>query len=211
MSTIRQDAWSEDEDLLLAETVLRHIREGSTQLAAFEEVGKSLSRTAAACGFRWNSLVRKKFETAIAIAKKQRKELNNRKREEHRKNRQSPPRHRYDKLRETAEAPDLDLNKVIAYLESLKDVEASLRRLNEENEELRRNSLAKSTSFQEIEKAYKELKTAYEDMRSEYQAMLAIMDKARQLASDRGNEKEANDRNESGTEKKSLDDMEKAN
>ena len=50
----RQDAWTQDEDLILAEIVLRHIREGSTQLIAFEEVGKKLVRTPAACGFRWN-------------------------------------------------------------------------------------------------------------------------------------------------------------
>ena len=40
MSPTRQDAWSQDEDLLLAEVVLRYIREGGTQLQAFEEVGK---------------------------------------------------------------------------------------------------------------------------------------------------------------------------
>jgi prespore-specific regulator len=75
MSSTRQDAWNQDEDLLLAEVVLRHIREGSTQLHAFEEVGKQLSRTSAACGFRWNSYVRKQYKSGIEIAKKQRKEL----------------------------------------------------------------------------------------------------------------------------------------
>ncbi|MGD6941753.1 RsfA family transcriptional regulator [Cytobacillus gottheilii] len=75
MSSTRQDAWSQDEDLLLAEVVLRHIREGGTQLLAFEEVGKRLSRTAAACGFRWNSYVRKQYKSGIELAKKQRKEL----------------------------------------------------------------------------------------------------------------------------------------
>lgn len=75
MTTTRQDAWTNDEDLLLAEVVLRHIREGTTQLAAFEEVGRKLSRTAAACGFRWNSYVRKQYKTGIEVAKKQRKEL----------------------------------------------------------------------------------------------------------------------------------------
>jgi len=74
MAATRQDAWSEDDDLLLAEVTLRHIREGSTQLAAFEEVGYRLQRTAAACGFRWNSLVRKKYESAIQIAKAQRQQ-----------------------------------------------------------------------------------------------------------------------------------------
>lgn len=38
---VRQDAWTDEDDLLLAETVLRHVREGSTQLNAFEEVGIS--------------------------------------------------------------------------------------------------------------------------------------------------------------------------
>ncbi|MGD6832108.1 RsfA family transcriptional regulator [Sutcliffiella halmapala] len=71
---VRQDAWSHEDDLLLAETVLRYIRDGGTQLAAFEEVGDKLNRTSAACGFRWNAEVRKKYEPAVAIAKKQRKE-----------------------------------------------------------------------------------------------------------------------------------------
>lgn len=59
MTAVRQDAWSTEDDLILAEVTLRHIREGSTQLAAFEEVGEKIGRTSAACGFRWNSCVRK--------------------------------------------------------------------------------------------------------------------------------------------------------
>lgn len=74
MTITRQDAWTEEEDELLANTVLAHIKEGSTQLAAFEEVGNKLYRTSAACGFRWNSYVRKKMKQEIEVAKKQRKE-----------------------------------------------------------------------------------------------------------------------------------------
>lgn len=69
----RQDAWSNEEDLLLSEVVLRQIREGGTQLSAFKEVGQLLSRTSAACGFRWNSHVRKVQEKHIEEAKKYRK------------------------------------------------------------------------------------------------------------------------------------------
>lgn len=69
----RQDAWSNEEDLLLSEVVLRQIREGGTQLSAFKEVGQLLSRTAAACGFRWNSHVRKVQEKYIEDAKRYRK------------------------------------------------------------------------------------------------------------------------------------------
>lgn len=76
MTAVRQDAWSAEDDLILAEVTLRHIREGSTQLTAFEEVGERIGRTAAACGFRWNSCVRKKYEAAIGIAKAQRQKRN---------------------------------------------------------------------------------------------------------------------------------------
>ena len=72
MTAVRQDAWSTEDDLILAEVTLRHIREGSTQSAAFEEVGEKIGRTSAACGFRWNSCVRKKYDSAISNAKAQR-------------------------------------------------------------------------------------------------------------------------------------------
>ena len=66
---VRQDAWTEEDDLLLAETVLRHVREGSTQLNAFEEVGDKLNRTSAACGFRWNAVVRHNYDKAYHLQK----------------------------------------------------------------------------------------------------------------------------------------------
>ncbi|MDL4841276.1 RsfA family transcriptional regulator [Aquibacillus rhizosphaerae] len=74
MNNTRQDAWGQDEDVLLAETVLRYIREGKTQLEAFREVGKRLSRTPAACGFRWNASIRKQYQKAINMAKKDKKQ-----------------------------------------------------------------------------------------------------------------------------------------
>ncbi len=70
MKKSRKDAWTNDEDTILALEVLRQIEEGGTQLDAFQVVGKLLSRTASACGFRWNSTVRKTYEEAIAAARK---------------------------------------------------------------------------------------------------------------------------------------------
>lgn len=72
MTATRQDAWSVEHDTILAEVTMRHIREGSTQLLAFEEVAIRIGRTAAACGFRWNSAVRKQHHEAIQTAKSQR-------------------------------------------------------------------------------------------------------------------------------------------
>lgn len=73
----RQDSWTDDNDLLLASTVLQNIRNGGTQLAAFKEVAKLLARTPAACGFRWNSYVRKQYQEEIQLAKQDRKMGNN--------------------------------------------------------------------------------------------------------------------------------------
>lgn len=72
MEKSRQDAWKKDEDLVLAEIVLRHIREGKTQLEAFKQSAERLKRTTAACGFRWNAALRKQHVQAIELAKEQR-------------------------------------------------------------------------------------------------------------------------------------------
>ena len=64
------EEWTEKEDVILAETVLRHVREGSTMIAGFEESGKKLNRSCAACGFRWNAVVRHDYVSAFALAKK---------------------------------------------------------------------------------------------------------------------------------------------
>lgn len=69
----REDAWMENHDLTLAKTVISHIKNGSTQLEAFEESASRLNRSAAACGFRWNKELRKKYETEINDAKLYRK------------------------------------------------------------------------------------------------------------------------------------------
>ncbi|MYL46549.1 RsfA family transcriptional regulator [Virgibacillus halodenitrificans] len=76
MNASRQDAWTEDEDIVLAETVIRYIREGKTQLEAFKDVARQLSRTSAACGFRWNATIRKHYQHAIQLAKDERKQQN---------------------------------------------------------------------------------------------------------------------------------------
>jgi prespore-specific regulator len=72
---IRNDSWTDDNDKVLAETILNHIRSGSTQLTAFEEAAECLQRTSAACGFRWNADVRKRYSSEIKQARAERKSL----------------------------------------------------------------------------------------------------------------------------------------
>jgi len=72
---VRSDAWTPEDDERLAQLVLRHIRTGSTQLKAFEEAAEQLGRTAAACGYRWNGVIRKRYRDEIEAAKAERKAL----------------------------------------------------------------------------------------------------------------------------------------
>src|SRR5699024_6006247 len=74
MNATRQDAWTDDEDIILADTVLRHIREGETQLEEVKEVAKRLPRRSAACRFRWNATIPKQYQDAINTEKEERKQ-----------------------------------------------------------------------------------------------------------------------------------------
>lgn len=67
----RVDNWTGREDKLLIDTVLDFVRNGKTQLKAFEEVGDKIDRSPEACGFRWNKFIRREFEGQLAEAKKE--------------------------------------------------------------------------------------------------------------------------------------------
>ncbi|WP_419888570.1 RsfA family transcriptional regulator [Neobacillus niacini] len=180
MSPTRQDAWSQDEDLLLAEVVLRHIREGGTQLQAFEEVGKQLSRTSAACGFRWNSFVRKQYKSGIELAKKQRKELK----------KQNIPADKEITKEFVAEetqslgsprSEDITFQSVVHFLENLQKQAAAASSI----EEARDKSIQKIKELEkksyslaaENERLAKNLKAIEED----YRSLIEIMERARKM------------------------------
>lgn len=69
MKTINNGRWSNEEDRILADTVLRYVSRGRTQLAAFDEVSKTLGRTPSAVGFRWNKTVRHNYENSLQKAR----------------------------------------------------------------------------------------------------------------------------------------------
>jgi len=171
---VRQDAWSHEDDLLLAETVLRHIREGSTQLRAFDEVGDKLNRTSAAVGFRWNAIVRQKYEQAIQLAKKQRKE---RKRMQAIKTVNGS----MEKTSETKSEQSIDLEDVINFLTSLKnnsfqstDLKAKTENLQKENERLRNDN-------ERLKNELKKIEQQYATIQEDYQSLIQIMERARKM------------------------------
>ncbi|WP_067837227.1 RsfA family transcriptional regulator [Amphibacillus sediminis] len=183
MAKVRQDAWSHEDDLLLAETVLRHIREGSTQLNAFEEVGDQLNRTSAACGFRWNAEVRQNYEQAVAIAKRQRKQNKREQLLQHKVKQTKPPVYQKEisEIKDASEPLSLDLNQVIQYLTHLKkQTEQSHKQIHAYNE-LEQKQQQLVTENEKLLKQVKSLEKQLETVQEDYQTFLKIMDRARKM------------------------------
>jgi len=195
----RQDAWTEENDLLLAETVLKHVREGSTQLNAFEEVGDKLNRTSAACGFRWNAVVRHDYEKDLQLAKK------------HRKQRQralgknqpvkkrllyTPPTPNLEEFADelplfTSESsstrqevqtgqhsitrPAMTLDAVISYLQSLSNTSLGIEALKSENERLKKEKNEIIAKNEELEKKIAQLEQSAANIQEDYETLMKIM------------------------------------
>ena len=174
----RQDAWLQENDELLAEAVIRHVKEGSTQLNAFEEVGDLLNRTAAACGFRWNAVVRKMYEEQLAQAKKERKERLRLLQSANRKRMQpvyvmTQPNGAETSLSLSA----LSLDIVIAYLMKLQhDTPAE-----QEAQKWQRVASVSMRKIQELEQVIASLERENKEIKEDYEQFVNIMNRARKL------------------------------
>lgn len=175
---LRQDAWLDENDELLAEAVIRHVKEGSTQLNAFEEASDLLNRTAAACGFRWNAVVRKKYEKQLNEAKQERKE----KFRLMQATKKRAPSFYYSSATEqsTTSQPialsNLSLDIVIAYLYKLQF------NLNEQND-MKWRLIASNANekIKQLEKQIELLENENKNIRQDYEQFVQIMNRARKM------------------------------
>jgi prespore-specific regulator len=209
---IRQDAWTEEDDLLLAETVLRHVREGSTQLNAFEEVGDRLNRTSAACGFRWNAVVRYNYEKDLQVAKRHRKEKMRAIGGDQAKKKllYTPPAPtpavrtvdmEADEVIENTvlleepsftmtdtavfsprETSSLTMADVIHFLQSLGSSDVKVTALERENERLRKEITEYMHKNEELAGKVAKLEQESTTIQEDYETMMKIMNRARKLA-----------------------------
>jgi len=177
MANERKDCWKEEEDVLLAETVLNHIRGGSTQLKAFEETAHRLDRTPAACGFRWNSEIRKRYEEEIRQAKIERK----------RQQRMKTTGHinvtlEVNTTPENTAAPH-PLQKVIeeisSYIRNERNVPAPADR--EELLQLKSRLEEKDRIIEDLRRQLNEAKEAQVAVTEDYKTLLKILERARQI------------------------------
>ncbi|MCL1630953.1 hypothetical protein M3N64_03210 [Sporolactobacillus sp. CPB3-1] len=175
MPATRQDAWSQEEDSKLAEIILRHIKEGSTQLEGFAEAGKCLSRTPAACGFRWNSAIRKINAQALQEAKAARKK--------NKKNRQKLKMQDFSRTHpaEVSPAPSsaetissTDIDRMIRFLHQLKSVADLTGNGKQADEQLKRLEIEKKLldeAYLKLQKEYTSIKNNYESLLHAFQAV----------------------------------------
>lgn len=181
MVKIRQDAWLKENDELLAEAVLRHVKEGSTQLNAFEEAGDALNRTAAACGFRWNAVVRRLYEKELAEAKKERKErmrvlgLNGRRRSQ---GVYLLPTSQSGEEVKSIPLSSLNLDIVIAYLLRLQHQGGG-----SDNEATKWRHIANvaTEKIHDLEQHIASLERENKEIREDYEQFVQIMNRARRL------------------------------
>lgn len=205
---VRQDAWTEEDDLLLAETVLRHVREGSTQLNAFEEVGDKLNRTSAACGFRWNAVVRYSYDQALQLAKKHRKDKMRANGGEQAKKRllYTPPIsstvttdeniaieieqpiqtvqnvQTVQTAQVTPTTSSIAMHDVIHFLQSLGTSNVKVSALERENERLKQEIAEYMRKNAELETKVEKLEQQSTTVQEDYETLMKIMNRARKLA-----------------------------
>lgn len=171
----RQDGWSHSEDCFLADTILTYIKNGSTQLKAFEEVGRKLSRTAAACGFRWNSYVRRHYQEEIHQAKIARQKGENKIVEQ-----KVEEASGVDKKKSDAIAAQIDFETCLKFLQRLgrKLQGHSFEEFDGiavENNQLRNTILSLAKERDVLEKQLAEIK-------DDHQTLLSYFEKARRMA-----------------------------
>lgn len=178
MAKLRQDAWLKENDEVLAEAVLRHVKEGSTQLNAFEEAGDKLNRTPAACGFRWNAVVRKRYEKELEEAKRIRKErmkllgMSGRRR--------SPGVYLLPSTNGESKPisiSDLNLDIVIAYLLRLQ----SQGGIDNEAAKWRQMANSATEKIKELESEIEKLRKENKQIKEDYEQFVQIINRARRL------------------------------
>ncbi|WP_062201251.1 RsfA family transcriptional regulator [Massilibacterium senegalense] len=178
---VRQDAWTEENDLLLAETVLRHIREGSTQLNAFEEVGDVLNRTSAACGFRWNAVVRNDYTEAIELAKKQRKERKRKLKQQQEVASSYPVMAPTIPVATEQPSSTMTLHDIIQFLQQLDYDSTHTTTLKVENDQLMMNNRMMQERISLLEQEKEKLEHDYQTIQEDYQSFMEIMERARKM------------------------------
>ncbi|MDQ0231526.1 hypothetical protein [Metabacillus malikii] len=172
--------WSEEDDMFLVKTVLNHIREGNTQTRAFEEVAQQLNRTSAACGYRWNAVLRSDYKQEIEEAKKTRI-AKVKGRPSHQIEKASPVEVNEKSKQHLPEA-SLTISDCISYLNQLNLYNSQT--LKTENEQLLNEKIKLTDEKNELSLKYDKLMKKKSKLEQEYSLLARILRQAQNIAED---------------------------
>ena len=171
--TTRSDAWTPEDDGKLAEIVLRHILEGSTQLNAFVEAANLLGRTPAACGYRWNGVVRRNHTEDIKQAKQEKKN-------------HAAMKGHFSRRRPWV--PDLEDTSIDGIIRALKQHERLYYELQEQNRDLQERVASLQQEMEQLQFENRQLRDRIQSPGKEgdlfaedSKTLLKIMERARKL------------------------------
>lgn len=152
----RKDAWSPDDDRILTETVLEYENNGDTKTSAYKKAAELLDRTASACRYRWNNVIKK-----AEVEREDSTVLNN-------MEEQPAPQDR------------LEMNQVIDYLRNLKKQPSGDPGF-QENQQLLLQNKELTEKSKALAKTLEEKQNDYEKIAGKYQTLLEMMQEAEKL------------------------------
>ncbi|WP_051271993.1 hypothetical protein [Shimazuella kribbensis] len=156
--------WTPEEDQLLSRSVLHTISKGGTQLTAFSEVGKQISRTAGACGFRWNAVLRGQNPTSYSEAKKKRVYIQL---EKKRKSKVETFSEVFELLKQTEQVWIKQQKEISRLTQSISKTKQRINTLIQENQKFKQGNNAVEWVQQEVKTRYEELVQLIEKLKQE--------------------------------------------
>jgi prespore-specific regulator len=164
MNEVKGRRWTKEEDQLLSEIVLHTISQGGTQLTAFSDVGKKIGRTAGACGFRWNAVLRNQNPTSYSEAKKKRVYTQL---EKKRKAKIETFSEAIDLLKRTEQAWVKQQKEISRLTQSISQTKQRVETLKQEKQKFKQESVSVEWVQQEVKNRYEELVSLIEQLKQE--------------------------------------------
>ena len=178
------DIWTHDDDLLLAETVLRHVRDGRTVVDACREMEEKSNgkRTATASKYRWFTKLKLQYAGAYEIAKQDGKKVRDFKKK--RVNQGERLEDIVENVLNVEQEREITLEDIMVLVKRYKkqeeskgddtDLEEEISKLKRENEKLRKEN-------KELKQDNKDLKNSLKNADSDYKQLKGALDVLKQL------------------------------
>jgi len=156
------ETWTEDDDLLLVETVLRNVRDGYTIVTACEEMEDITAgrRTKGASKFRWHTRLKDQYETAYQLAREEGKKAKLERKRNHNKGKN------FNEIVETVVQPaladEITLDNINHMLVMFRNQEAS--KYTDEIEKLERKNKRLTDELSEANRLLNDVRRDYNEL-----------------------------------------------